>query len=140
MASRKSFAPQVTAYWFTSSLMAAAAARLRSSGAGKSGNPCERLTAPYLRASRVISRMTDSVKRLAFSETWRCSLAAGVVIMSCLFRQKIEEISGQKRYDALTEGAGVATAARRVASLFARPPEGTILRRSSAFLDTPLKI
>ena len=34
MASRKSFAPHVTAYWFTSSLMAAAAARFKSSGAG----------------------------------------------------------------------------------------------------------
>src|SRR5918998_189294 len=69
MASRKSFAPQVTAYWFTSSLIAAAAARFKSSGAGKSGKPCERLTAPCFKASRVISRMTDSVKRLAFCET-----------------------------------------------------------------------
>ena len=46
MASRNRFAPQVIAYWLTSALMASQAARLMSSGAGKSGKPCERLTAP----------------------------------------------------------------------------------------------
>src|ERR1041385_6363536 len=40
-----------------------------SSGAAKSGKPCERLTAPCLSASRVISRITDSVNELAFRET-----------------------------------------------------------------------
>src|SRR5579885_3644046 len=40
--------------------MASAAARLRISGAGKSGNPCARLTAPCCTARRVISRMTLS--------------------------------------------------------------------------------
>src|ERR1051325_11437092 len=105
------------------------AMRLMSSGAGKSGKPCERLTAPYFRASRVISRMTDSVKRLAFSETWRCSLLAGVGMGFGLVRQKTEEISRQTRYDALTEGVGVATAARPRASLSrARPLWSGFLR------------
>src|SRR5205807_4030313 len=49
--------------------MAARAASLTSAGAGKSGNPCARLTASYCRAKRVISRMTDSVKYSAFSES-----------------------------------------------------------------------
>jgi hypothetical protein len=41
---------------------------LISSGAGKSGNPCERLTASWRCASRVISRITDSVNWAAFFE------------------------------------------------------------------------
>src|SRR2546428_7713525 len=49
--------------------MAARAASLTASGAGKSGNPCARLTASYCKAKRVISRMTDSVKYSAFSES-----------------------------------------------------------------------
>src|SRR5256885_15498054 len=51
-----------------------------SSGAAKSGKPCDKFTAPCLSASRVISRMTDSVNRLAFCETCRCLDKAGVVI------------------------------------------------------------
>src|SRR5580698_4830226 len=42
--------------------MASCAARLISAGAGKSGKPCDRLTALLAMAKRVISRMTDSVK------------------------------------------------------------------------------
>src|SRR2546429_9375614 len=56
------------------------ATRLTSSGAAKSGNPCDRLTAPYFMASRVISRMTDSVNWLALRETRRETEGAGVVI------------------------------------------------------------
>src|SRR5437667_7433224 len=63
-----------------SSSMACIATRLTSSGAAKSGKPCERLTAPYFRASRVISRITDSVNWLALRETRREILGAGVVI------------------------------------------------------------
>src|SRR5712664_1367428 len=63
-----------------SSAMACIATRLMSSGAGKSGKPCERLTAPYFIASRVISRITDSVNRLALRETRREIEGAGVVI------------------------------------------------------------
>ena len=48
--------------------MAAHAASLISDGAGKSGKPCERLTAPCCCASRVISRMTDSVNRSALCD------------------------------------------------------------------------
>src|SRR5690348_3906775 len=49
--------------------MAARAASFTSAGAGKSGNPCARLTALYCSARRVISRITDSVKYSAFSES-----------------------------------------------------------------------
>src|SRR5207253_10701806 len=61
-----------------SSSMACIATRLMSFGAAKSGKPCERLTAPYFIASRVISRMTDSVNWLALRETRRDPLRTGV--------------------------------------------------------------
>src|SRR6266849_238140 len=54
-----------------SSEMACRAASLISAGAAKSGNPCERFTAPCFRASRVISRMTDSVNCSALAESMR---------------------------------------------------------------------
>src|SRR5256885_1644378 len=60
--------------------MACIATRLMSSGAAKSGKPCERLTAPYFIASRVISRMTDSVNWLALRETRREIEGVRVVI------------------------------------------------------------
>src|SRR6266705_441478 len=69
MASRRFFAPQVIAYWLISAAIASCAARLISSGAGKSGKPWARLMAPCLIANRVISRMTDSVNDAALSET-----------------------------------------------------------------------
>src|SRR5579859_2829817 len=56
--------------------MAARAASLTSGGAGKSGNPCARLTASYCNARRVISRMTDSVKYSAFSESINLAVLA----------------------------------------------------------------
>src|SRR6266545_4113992 len=49
------------AYWLTSASMAALAACFSSGGQGKSGNPWARLIASCSSASRVISRMTDSV-------------------------------------------------------------------------------
>src|SRR4029077_18458860 len=67
-ASRSGRAPQVTAYWLMSALIAAHAASLIAAGAGKSGNPCDRLTPPWRSLSRVISRMTDSVNCVAFLE------------------------------------------------------------------------
>src|SRR4051794_23007912 len=83
MASRKSRAPQVIAYWLTSSAIACMATRLMSSGAAKSGKPCERLTAPCLIASRVISRITDSVNEFALLETrWRVESAGVVIILT----------------------------------------------------------
>src|ERR1700730_1527850 len=45
-----------------SAAIASCAARLISAGAGKSGKPCDKLTAPYSKAWRVMSRITDSVK------------------------------------------------------------------------------
>src|SRR5260370_19745358 len=46
--------------------MAAPAASLITAGAGKSGNPCDRLTPPGGSLRRVISRMTDAVNCVAF--------------------------------------------------------------------------
>src|ERR1051325_1847602 len=60
-ASRSRLAPQVMAYWFTSSAMARAAACFKTSGAAKFGNPCARLMAACSLASRVMPRITDSV-------------------------------------------------------------------------------
>src|SRR4029079_8931888 len=56
------------AYWLMSAFMASMAARFRISGAGKSGNPWDRLTALCIIARRVISRITDSVNCVAFCE------------------------------------------------------------------------
>src|SRR5688500_14597809 len=67
--SRRFFDPHVIAYWLTSDRMARQAASFQSSGAGKSGKPWARLIARRWFASRVISRMTLSVKRAAFAET-----------------------------------------------------------------------
>src|SRR5512143_1865702 len=61
-ASRRCLAPHVMAYWLMSAAMARAAASFRTWGAGKLGNPCARLIASCWAASRVIARMTDSVK------------------------------------------------------------------------------
>src|SRR5713101_4858178 len=66
---RKFGEPCVIAYWLYSSSIARLAASLIAAGAGKSGNPCARLTAPVLSARRVISRMTDSVKNLVLVDT-----------------------------------------------------------------------
>src|SRR5207253_3524458 len=59
---RSRAAPQEMAYWLTSSRIARAAESFRTSGQGKLGKPCERLMAPCSLASRVIPRITDSVK------------------------------------------------------------------------------
>src|SRR5213593_3403283 len=69
MASRSGLAPHVMAYWLTSAWIARQAASLIAAGAAKSGNPWARLIAPWRRARRVISRITDSVKRPALAET-----------------------------------------------------------------------
>src|SRR5256714_148701 len=59
-----------------SSAIALRAASLISSGAAKSGNPWDRLTAPCFKASRVISRITDSVNCSAFAESMRREIFA----------------------------------------------------------------
>jgi hypothetical protein len=56
------------AYWLISSRTASHAAVLSSAGQEKSGKPWARLMASYCRDSRVISRITDSVKRSARDE------------------------------------------------------------------------
>src|SRR5712692_9522669 len=73
IAARRVGAPHVVAYWLKPSRSAAtAASRILGSGS-KSGKPCAKLTAfsgPLsCKLSRVISRMTDSVKLWAFSES-----------------------------------------------------------------------
>src|SRR5678815_295590 len=98
IASRKSFEPHVIAYWFTSLAIASIALRLISSGAAKSGKPCDRLTALYFSDSRVISRITDSVNDFAFFETRRLSVA-GVVICSC---PALEKCINERKTYALT--------------------------------------
>src|SRR3990172_3279787 len=62
MARRRLGVPQVIAYWWKSPSMARWAASSSSRGGGKSGIPCARLTPPCWLTTRVISRMTDSVK------------------------------------------------------------------------------
>src|SRR5688500_288351 len=81
IASRKSRAPQVMAYWLMSASIAAFAASFSSGGQAKSGKPWARLTASWSAAWRVISRITDSVKLAArietlFGMTALCLLAA----------------------------------------------------------------
>src|ERR1700681_1302039 len=92
--------------------MACMAALLISSGAAKSGKPCERFTAPYFIASRVISRITDSVNCCAFCET-RLILPWAGMIMSQVLLQKfsltLQLASGE---DALT-GRGDAANVKR---------------------------
>src|SRR4051812_20310529 len=64
--------------------IAAHAASFIASGIGKSGNPCARLIAPYCAATRVISRMTDSVKVLArLAVGMRAREAEGGVGVGC---------------------------------------------------------
>src|SRR5580658_3235119 len=52
-----------------SAAIASCAARLISPGAGKSGKPCDKFTALYWMANRVISRITDSVNCAVFEES-----------------------------------------------------------------------
>ena len=52
IASLSSWDPMVISYWLWSPLIAAAAARLTESGAGKSGDPWARLTAPTFSAKK----------------------------------------------------------------------------------------
>src|SRR5262245_58911764 len=59
-----------------SSEMAWRAASLISSGAAKSGKPCDKLTALCFIASRVISRITDSVNCWALDEIMRREISA----------------------------------------------------------------
>src|ERR1700722_230501 len=76
MERRRFFEPQVMAYWLMSAAIASCAARLISAGAGKSGKPWDKLTALWRIASRVISRITDSVNRSAFEESFGLAAAA----------------------------------------------------------------
>src|SRR4029077_4845102 len=77
-----------------SSAIVLRAASLISSGAAKSGNPWDRLTAPCFNASRVISRITDSVNCSAFAESIRREICAierwgAVIAPSYLIKEKL---------------------------------------------------
>ena len=61
-ASRKFWAPQVTEYWWGPSRDTWDRRSRISLGGSKSGNPWDRFTAPYFRETRVIRRITESVK------------------------------------------------------------------------------
>src|SRR5688572_22427848 len=63
--------------------MASTAFCLMSAGAGQSGKPWPRFTAPYFAASRLISRMTDSVKLADFREM------RFLDILGCMYRDGI---------------------------------------------------
>src|SRR5689334_17568077 len=75
-----------------SARIASHAACLIGIGAAKSGKPWERLTALWRCASRVISRMTDSVNELAFCDrrlrlmaailAWRSAVENAVILGS----------------------------------------------------------
>src|SRR5450755_2269929 len=67
-ASRMDGWPQVIGYWLTSASIAAMAACLTASGAGKSGKPWARLIASCSSASLVISLITDSVSAAATAD------------------------------------------------------------------------
>src|SRR5215475_2255728 len=90
-ASRRGFAPQVMAYWLMSAEMAWRAASLISSGAAKSGKPCERLTALCFSARRVISRMTDSVNCSALAEIMRREMCAMEDSVATRHLKQVEE-------------------------------------------------
>src|SRR5262249_52738128 len=75
MAFRSGSSPQVTAYWLLSAAIAAQAASLIAWGAWKSGSPWDRFTLPYVWLSRVISRITDSVKSEAFFDPVKFAMA-----------------------------------------------------------------
>ncbi len=61
---RKRGAPHVMAYWWGPSSIALLPATKTSGGGSASGKPWERLMAPYWFETRVISRITDSVKKV----------------------------------------------------------------------------
>src|SRR5438132_4924786 len=80
-----------------SSAIALRAASLISSGAAKSGNPWDRLTARCFKASRVISRMTDSVNCSAFAESIRREICAIERSAAVITASQENEINGSAR-------------------------------------------
>src|SRR5437867_5186999 len=66
--------------------MAAMAEALTAAGAGKSGNPCDRLTPPCRSLSRVISRMTDSVNCVAFFDPVSFDMSSELMALRGLAR------------------------------------------------------
>src|SRR5690348_252715 len=87
-----------------SSEMACRAASLISAGAAKSGKPCERFTALCFSASRVISRITDSVNCSAFAESMR--RASCVIVDSFMVETKSLGSGGKKARLMVMAGSG----------------------------------
>ncbi len=69
--------PQVIAYWWKSPSIARWAASISSRGGGKFGIPWARLMPSYWLLTRVISRITDSVKPWTRLEIMRRGRLAG---------------------------------------------------------------
>src|SRR5664279_5300338 len=92
-----------------SSEMAWRAASLISSGAAKSGKPCERLTALCFMAKRVISRMTDSVNCSALAESMRraiCDMLVSGVDMTNYCSNGGEFLGGEWQTDIRFQPSG----------------------------------
>src|SRR5690349_24503809 len=97
-----------------------------SSGAEKSAKPCERFTAPCFSASRVISRMTDSVNELAFCETCRCFEIEGLAMAAHIIghrpRQTLRDdlLAGGFAFQLFEDGTnrGCVAAVRRELEIF----------------------
>src|SRR5207237_162394 len=114
--------------------MAAHAASLITAGAGKSGNPCDRLTPPWRSLSRVISRMTDSVNCVAFLDPVSFDM---LLFRRCggrlLFRRHGRRMAGGA-YDC---GGGGDVRNGRGAIAVQAP---VVLRRAENFLYVPLRL
>src|ERR1700687_5588960 len=110
-------APHVVAYWLKPSRSALAAASRMRASVLKSGKPWAKFTArsgPFsCRFKRVISRMTDSVKLWAFSE----STAAGAFSVSGISALQVE-VGARARMAAL----GLLEASLPPPAHLARPP------------------
>src|SRR5438477_2865870 len=90
-----------------SSEIACRAASLISKGAAKSGNPCDRFTALCFNASRVISRITDSVNCSAFAESIRrttCAIVVSGVVIREVENQKFKVESRKRKVRRVPSG------------------------------------
>src|SRR5204863_4403900 len=133
-ASRSGRAPHVTAYWLMSALMAAHAASLITSGAGKSGKPCDRLTPPCRSLSRVISRMTDSVNCVAFLDP----VSFDIGFRRCLLFLGRRLLRGHRRHRARHGRRGVGLGDRVAGGVAVQP--AIVLRRPEDALHVALRL
>ena len=81
IASRRFCAPQVIAYWCGPVVATCAKRSVSSLGGSKSGKPWERLIASYCRHTRVIRRITESVKVAVRRAACMICLQKSVVVL-----------------------------------------------------------